>query len=197
MVWLAMADDAQDHRDYFRIDDIVAIEYQLMPELIAPGAAAFPFSDTSEQFQLITEMQTIEAESQQILRSIHEQDRQVANYLKNIDRRIQLLSRIIAACSEDIASLPRQSVNLSEGGIAFSSSAPLPKGGYIAIKLVLFPSYAGMLLSGQIVSCEEANKTYTNHITFECISDSDRQLLAKHVIQFQAQQRRARLDQSV
>ncbi|MCX4029415.1 PilZ domain-containing protein [Endozoicomonas sp. SM1973] len=191
-----MPEELADRRDFYRIDDTVAISYQVMDACHQPDSKYFPFNNEAEIFHLSSNLQTLESEAHHLLRVINDKNRAIAQYLKNIDRRLQLMGNAIASCSSELLNLPKQKVSLSEGGLSLNQADPLPVDQYLAIKLVLQPSHAGLLITGKIVKCDKIKTGYHNRITFEHILEPDRQLLAKHIIQYQAKQRRQQLEQS-
>lgn len=191
-----MPEELADRRDFYRIDDNVALSYELMDTCHQPDSNLFPFHDQAQVFHLSSNLQTLESEAHHLLRMIHDKHRAITQYLKNIDRRLQLMGGVLASCSKELLNLPRVKVSLSEGAFSFNQSDPLPVGQYVAVKLVLLPSHAGLLISGKIVECDKIKTGYHNRITFEHILEPDRQLLAKHIIQHQAKQRRLQLEQS-
>ncbi|MCL6414774.1 PilZ domain-containing protein [Aestuariirhabdus sp. Z084] len=179
-----------DRRNYFRITDKVALEYQLVDKPFHPKESGFPFQHTGEAFSLASEIQSIETESQHILRAIHEENRLVSQYLKSIDKRIHLLSRMIAAMSFNSSNPDLIEADLSEGGFAIVMDTAFAKDQYIALKLTLFPSYAGIMATGRVLDTVEQDGRYRHSIIFEEITEPDRQLLARHIIQYQSLMRR-------
>ncbi|WP_163833928.1 PilZ domain-containing protein [Spartinivicinus ruber] len=191
-----MPEELADRRDFYRIDDIVAMSYQVMDDSYQPDSKHFPFNGEAEIFHLSSNLQTLESEAHHLLRIINDKNRAIAQYLKNIDRRLQLMGNAVASCSSELLNLPKVKVSLSESGISFDHAESLPADQFIAIKLVLLPSHTGLLISGKVVKCDKIKTGYHYRITFKHILEPDRQLLAKHIIQYQAKQRRQQLEHS-
>ncbi|MCY1182755.1 PilZ domain protein [compost metagenome] len=92
---------------------------------------------------------------------------------------------------------PARQVTLSEGGISFGSAQPLEPGTHLAIKLVLMPQALGMLLRAVVVHSQpREDGQFEIGTEFEAPTDAQRQLLARHILQKQAQQRREARERS-
>ena len=101
-----MPEELADRRDFYRIDDIVALSYQLMDICYHPSSNLFPFHDQAQVFHLSSSLQTLESEAHHLLRIINDKHRSIAQYLKNIDRRLQLMGNVLASCSKELLNLP-------------------------------------------------------------------------------------------
>lgn len=180
--------DVDDRREYYRIEDTIALEFTLLS-----GAAAHSsdvLHDASPLFNLLSDLHLMDFESQHLLRHISERDRTLANYLKVINKRIDLLGQAVAQSLLRDIGLPRK-VSLSEGGISFNNAQPVPEYSHLAIKMVLMPQALGLLLRARVVHCSQrADGQYEIGTEFEALTDSQRQLLARHILQRQALERR-------
>ncbi|MCY1438033.1 PilZ domain protein [compost metagenome] len=135
-------------------------------------------------------------ESQHLLRHIHERDRTLASYLKVINKRIDLLGQALAqSLLRDIG--PAQQVTLSEGGIGFTSPQPIEPGTQLALKMVLMPQALGLLMQAVVIHSQaRADGQFDIGTEFEAETDAQRQLLARHILHKQAQQRREARERS-
>ena len=181
-----------DRREYYRIEDTIALE---ITPLSAPEAASGEvLQDASPLFNLLSELHLCAFESQHLLRQISERDRTLSSYLKTLNKRVDLLSQIVAqTVLGEIGEL--QPVTLSEGGIAFQHPHPCPAGSHLSVKLVLMPQALGLLLRARVVNCLAQDDHYTIDTEFESITDAQRQLLARYILQKQAQARRLAREQ--
>ena len=72
--------EADDRREYYRIEDTIALDFRLLS-----GPEAQPSSvlnDSSPLFNLLSDLHLLDYESQHLLRHISERDRTLASYLK-------------------------------------------------------------------------------------------------------------------
>jgi len=183
--------DTDDRREYYRIDDTIALEFHLLSGAEAQTQEAL--HDASPLFNLLSDLHLADFESQQLLRHIGERDRTLANYLKVINKRIDLLGQALAQnLLRDVGS-PKQ-VSLSEGGIGFDNPREISVGRQLAIKMVLMPQALGLLLRAEVIHCQEkADGQFEIGTEFEGLTEAQRQLLARHILQKQALDRRQAL----
>jgi len=179
--------DEEDRREYYRIEDTIALEIR---PLSAPEAAGQEvLQDASPLFNLLSELHLSEFESQHLLRQISERDRNIAAFLKSQNKRIDLLSQVIAiTVLGQIGEL--QPVIISEGGVDFQHPTPIAVNARLSVKLVLMPQALGLLLRARVTHCDRKGEGYDVGTEFEHLTDAQRQLLARHILQKQAQERR-------
>ncbi|MGX5218999.1 PilZ domain-containing protein [Pseudomonas segetis] len=185
--------DDQDRREYYRIEDTLALEFSCLSETQAQSAEAL--HDNSPLFNLLSELHVLDFESQHLLRHISERDRTLASYLKVINKRIDLLGQTVAqSLMGDIG--PPKKVTISEGGVSFNNPQAVEAGTHLAIKLVLMPQALGLLLRAKVIHCQAIDEgQFEIGTEFESLTDAQRQLLARHILQRQAQERRQALEQ--
>ncbi|WP_434580526.1 PilZ domain-containing protein [Pseudomonas sp. Z5-35] len=179
--------DEEDRREYYRIEDTIALE--IRPLSIPEAASQEVLQDESPLFNLLSELHLSEFESQHLLRQISERERSIAAYLKAMNKRIDLLSQIIAVTVLGEIGEP-QPVIISEGGIDFQYPTPIAVGAHLSIKLVLMPQALGLLLRARVTHCDPKGGGYDVGTEFEHPTDAQRQLLARYILQKQAQERR-------
>jgi hypothetical protein len=115
----------------------------------------------------------------------------VADYLKALDEKITLLAQNFLADEAGLTGQAARSVNLSAGGLALDSRDPLQVGDQVEIKLLLLPSYTGVVALGEVIrisqSTEYPDLPYRLHINFTHIRDSDRDALIGHILRRQGE----------
>ena len=184
--------DEEDRREYYRIEDTIALEIRPLSATEATGQEVL--QDASPLFNLLSELHLSEFESQHLLRQISERDRNLAAFLKSQNKRIDLLSQVIAITVLGQIGEP-QPVIISEGGIDFQHPSPIAAGARLSVKLVLMPQALGLLLRARVTHCDRKGDGYDVGTEFEYLTDAQRQLLARHILQKQAQERRLARDQ--
>jgi hypothetical protein len=179
--------DEEDRREYYRIEDMIALEIRPLSALEAAGQEVL--QDASPLFNLLSELHLSEFESQHLLRQISERDRNFAAFLKSQNKRIDLLSQVIAITVLGQIGDP-QPVIISEGGIDFQNPSPIAAGSRLSVKLVLMPQALGLLLRARVTHCDRKGEGFDVGTEFEHLTDAQRQLLARYILQKQAQERR-------
>ncbi|QBF27641.1 PilZ domain-containing protein [Pseudomonas tructae] len=186
--------DEEDRREYYRIEDRIALEISPLSASEALGTDLL--QDTSPLFNLLSELHLSEFESQHLLRQLSDKDRTLAAFLKAQNKRIDLLSAVVAQTLLGQLSAP-QPVVLSEGGIEFSRAEAVAAGARVAVKMVLMPQALGLLLRARVTHCDRRDDgAYEIGAEFIDTTDAQRQLLARYILQRQAQQRRQALEQN-
>ncbi|MNQ63407.1 PilZ domain protein [compost metagenome] len=186
--------DADDRREYYRIEDSIALEFRPLQQGETGGEGSA--DNASTLFSLLSDLHLMDFESQHLLRHIHERDRTLASYLKVINKRIDLLGQALAqSLLRDIG--PTRQVTLSEGGIGFTSPQPIEPGTQLALKMVLMPQALGLLMQAVVIHSQaRADGQFDIGTEFEAETDAQRQLLARHILHKQAQQRREARERS-
>ncbi|KAF1030390.1 MAG: hypothetical protein GAK37_01388 [Pseudomonas sp.] len=185
--------DEEERREYYRIDDMIALQISSLSALQAGSKDVL--QDDSPLFNLLSELHLSEFEAQHLLRQINEKDRTLAAFLKVQNKRVDLLSQIMARGLLDEVGAP-QPVIISEGGIDFQHPTPLATDAHLAVKLVLMPQALGLLLRARVTHCDAKGGGFDVGTEFENMTDAQRQLLARYILQKQAQQRRLAREQS-
>ncbi|MGE1174729.1 MULTISPECIES: PilZ domain-containing protein [Pseudomonas] len=185
--------DEEDRREYYRIEDTIALE--IRPLSAAEAAGQEVLQDASPLFNVLSELHLSEFESQHLLRQINERDRAIAAFLKSQNKRIDLLSQVIALTALGQIGEP-QPVIISEGGVDFQNPTPIPAGSRLSVKMVLMPQAHGLLLRARVTHCDRKGDGYDIGTEFEHLTDAQRQLLARYILQKQAQERRLAREQN-
>lgn len=190
-----MSLDEEERREYYRIDDRIALEIHVLTDSEASETGML--QDASPLFNLLSELHLSEFESQHLLRQVSEADRTLANFLKAQNKRIDLLSQVVAQTLLTRIGEP-QPVTLSEGGITFAQAEALQPATPLSIKMALMPQALGLLLRAQVVHCSDqpnADGLFEIGTEFVALADAQRQLLARYILQRQQQERRLARDQ--
>jgi len=172
-----------NRRQYFRVEDKASVEIAVLTE----NHSAVEYFDLNPEFGLISEFQLLDVESKHLLRAITDRDKNLGQFLKVLNKKLDSLSRVVAHGHQAMPKESIQNVNLSEGGLAIHSEQPFKSGQRIAIKLILLPSFSGLVLEGNVLSCSKKNAPYELNIEFSGISEAHQQLIARHIMRIQSQ----------
>jgi c-di-GMP-binding flagellar brake protein YcgR len=105
-----------------------------------------------------------------------------------------LLSQVVAITALGQIGQP-QPVIISEGGLDFQHPTPIAAESRLSVKLVLMPQALGLLLRARVTHCDRKGDGYDIGTEFEHPTDAQRQLLARYILQKQAQERRLAREQ--
>jgi hypothetical protein len=183
-----------EERNFFRIDDKLELSYRHIAtnELNSPNYA-FDILAINKHHDLLKALEILAKDSHEILNKIIEKEPNIANYLKLIDHKILLLTKSLTYKTEAKNITPPQLVNISESGIAFGTNEVLKINDQLRITFVLPPLLQEISLYGfvtRIGSQEKAKKfdpayRYWVALHFTHMQNSDRQLLARYILQKQ------------
>lgn len=174
----------QERREYFRVEDRVVLRYLPVPAESVGQRPAETHFDNSEVFSLMRELRAVDHENNNVLRGIAEHDRELGQYLKGLNRKVELVADALAALDHFRQGTLPQSVSLSEGGIAFIAGEPLAQGTTLALELILLPQHTALALYGEVVDSRNELPPRTA-VSFLRLRDGDRQVLARHILQVQ------------
>lgn len=189
-----------ERRQFFRIDDSLSLSYRQIPSDRLPALIECLENEIDSDFTVVSSLAAVSQEMIGTLNKIESSRPEIASYLKSLDRKIDILGRALMAQTTELLNQPAQAVNLSATGISFQVSEFIQPGSTLELKLLLTPSYAGILSFVEVVGCdpaapepEQPGQGYNLRTTFVHIRERDRDVLIQHVIQRQgAQIRRAR-----
>jgi hypothetical protein len=133
---------------------------------------------------MICELRAIEAEAQQLLNPIMDNNRPVGLYLKMLDQKIDLLARYLVTQSKGDDLLHKETVSLSEGGITFYSHQNYDLGDYLHLTLILFPGFSSLSTIAEVKSVQDLEQKpahYRIGAEFNVLLEADRKQLARHI----------------
>ena len=186
--------DEEDRREYYRIADRIAL--QINPLSAAEALDPEVLQDDSPLFNLLSELHLSDFEAQHLLRQLSDKDRTLAAFLRAQSKRLDLLSAVVAQTLIGEIGQP-QAVVISEGGIESSQAQPITPGTRVKVKMVLMPRAHGLLLRGKVSHCDpRPDGSFELGTEFIDMTDAQRQLLARYILQRQQQQRRQQLEQN-
>ncbi|MFG0322098.1 PilZ domain-containing protein [Pseudomonas putida] len=184
--------DEEDRREYYRIEDRIAL--QISPLSAAEALEPDVLQDDSPLFNLLSELHLSDFESQHLLRQLSDKDRTLAAFLRAQSKRLDLLSAVVAQTLLGEVGEPLPVV-ISEGGIESVQATPIAPGTRVKVKMVLMPRAHGLLLRGRVSHCDPRPEGgFEVGTEFIDMTDAQRQLLARYILQRQQQQRRQQLE---
>ncbi|MCK5791918.1 MAG: PilZ domain-containing protein [Ketobacter sp.] len=178
-----------ERRDFYRIEDRVhLIKTPIEKHLLSDDPYSEQYS-LPRQALLISQLQSIDNESRELLRQVGDYNRALGSYLRYMEEKIDLIAKYVVSHDQQISQ--RESINLSEGGISFYNSTELPLDSYLHLILVLFPSYATIASIGIVKACEKIEEQpviYRIGVEFEVLQEPDRKQIVRHIRRIQSRE---------
>jgi hypothetical protein len=184
-----------NQRHYYRILDSVALDYRALPASGMAEKRPEDFFELTTEFALLSALNAVDQEHAAFARILHERDRELAGYLRGINRKIELIAHAIALGSQNVSEQHRYEVSLSEGGLAFDCPETFAPGSLLAVRLTLLPRLTTIVTFARVVASEDhPARPFSLSVEFVDLDESQRQMLARHIMRSQSQLQRNRKD---
>lgn len=181
-----------NRRRFFRIDDEVNLQYKIVDAQIA-------LNDNKENTEslsscsIVTTLDRLSEEAKLIMLRVRKIQPEVAEYLKILDTKIDLISQEAIRQHNNLAEENIRNANISATGLAFENNVEIEKGELLEIKLLLTSFSTVIVVYGQVIYCknvdtEDDTMPYLVGIDYVNINEQDREILIKHVVKKQMQQ---------
>ncbi len=146
--------------------------------------------DDDKLFYLMRELQTIDMQSRSALSALKSQAPELGVCLEAINKKINSIGETL--CDDMFDSKEElQSIDLSVGGIGFNYSERLSEGSYHKLKLWFDNTNVGVCAHIKVLACNRSiNGGHHISAMFSSISDTDQQIVRKHIMLIEAQMRR-------
>lgn len=171
-----------ERRDFYRVEDRIGL---IRTPIERHQLSNNPYSEQYTipgQATLISQLQLLDNENRDLLRQIDNSNRPMAQYLRNLDQKINHLANYLTRHDSD--AIHKETVNLSEGGLSFYTSESEPIDHYLHLLMVLFPNYTTIAAIGIVKTCETIDEhphLYRLGIEFDVLLEHDRKQVVRHI----------------
>ena len=181
-----------ERRRFFRIDDEINLYYKIVDEQEVIAASKMT-DDVLSNCSLVTALDLLDQESRIIMIRVEKNEPEIAEYLKTLDSKINLLAQTVMRQGHDFSESKMCHTNISASGLAIEIDHAIEAGEYLEIKLLLTSCIAVILVYGQVIYCqknteEDGAMSYQVGIDYINLHDQDREILIKHIVKRQMQQ---------
>ena len=183
-----------ERRDYFRIEDTVLLRYREINESCALANNVPRQFEDDPAFSLMHELQLIDIENNKYVRALTEQSLELEAYIKNLNKKIDLIAAKLVEREEGAPDKVKVKISISEGGLSFHSNSEVAHDSHLAVQLTFLPSQHALVLFCKVINCTRDANGFSVALSFVNLKDSDRQYIAKHIMQLQLAQRRQESD---
>lgn len=185
-----------EKRQFFRIQQDVIFSFKAVSTDAINQCNAEQHFDHATTYGLFAQFQQLDNDSNSILQNIRQENSDVGQYLEVLNKKINLLSQqMLAKEAVSVSDHDTGRIDLSQGGIGFTSSSPLGIESWIAIKLVFVPAYTAILSYAQITRNQKLdNGHYLIGARFHQLNDEEQRVIAKQVIDTQIMQKQQTRD---
>lgn len=184
-----------ERRRFFRIDDEIGLEYELLSEEEYKKAPEELETIKQTPFSLSAEFATLNNDHYPLLNSIRNNDPDIAQYLELLNTKIDAINTQLLEEEVDDIEEHTYLVNLSASGIAFKCQEKLNDKQALKLSIILLPEKVGIVVYGRSedkLRSAEQTKNDITCINFEHLRYDDQELMIKHNLNKQMQQLRQR-----
>ncbi len=191
--WNGLGEAEKERRRYFRVEEQVILSFREIAPKDIPDVTEFRELPElpCNPFALASSLELLSQESRSLLRRFERESPDIAECLRIIERKIDLIGRVFMSRESDLAECPPQEVNLSASGLSFATDQTYEPGQVLEIKMVLLPNMIGVIAYGRVIYCRRnstpAGPPYRLAVDFIGLCDQDRELLIRQVIRRQSQ----------
>lgn len=175
-----------EKRQYFRIQQDVIFNFCPVSNDDVIHSRAEQHFEHSETLCLFSEFQQINGQSQQLMASIKESNPLIAEYLNGLNKKMDLVCQQVLSTQSSIHDVDSGRIDISQGGLAFSSDDSIGVENWLALKLIFLPTYTGVISYGQVTrNALQADGSYLIGVRFHNLDDEQSKLIAKQVFKTQ------------
>ena len=185
---IAETDKQNDRRNFFRIDDVSILYYRQISNDTATDPACNDARDllSINKLTLKARFDSLTRESSPLTHSIEKLRPQLAEYLSIMDKKLNMLSEVLMNSAMDELDQEPQRVNISAGGLSFTSQDPIKLDTTLELRFVLLPSNVGIYNHAKVVFCEREGSSISRYkvaVEFLDMDDQSRDQISRHVLQ--------------
>ncbi len=185
-----------ERREYFRIDDEVALDYRVIDSRDVDQLLEKIQSRLVDRFTAASSFTATTRQMTHLIHKIQTQSPELARCLQAIDQKLNMIAQLFV--SEEIKEKLQDTreVNLSAGGVAFRAQHELPVDTLLELRMVLFPSLVGILTISRVIHCERVSDgnpqfPWQVAVEYEHLKETDRELLVRHIMARETEQLRS------
>ena len=189
----------KERREYFRVTDEAVISYRTVDEHEFNRRKNKQPNDVLDSFDLAAKFAEMDREVRRIRQKLLSKNRDIVEYFDLIDTKLNLVAKSALLGTMDNQMQQAREVDLSAGGISYAGPDAVTPGGFVELRIVLLPDYAGLTVGCRVIRCADSqnddyNCRYSIALEFSDIEEADRDLLIKHLLDRQRAMLRARRD---
>ena len=182
-----LVDDNTERRVMSRIDAVLRINYQIIPDDVALNDPYDSHFVLPRYFLLLAELDQFDHALGYELEQLNEKDQQIARILSLFNQKLNLITgSFYDNIVQSLLPVPEQ-VNVSEHGLSFFGSQPLAQDAYIHITLSHPENFFHIAAIAQVAYCNETEEPHKFRIGayFITLHPQDRAKLAASIQQAQ------------
>jgi hypothetical protein len=184
-----------ERREYFRIDDEVALDYRLIREDEVDRLQEKIQSRVLDRFTAASSFAATTRQMTHVMHKVQTESPELARCLQTLDQKLNMVAQLFVSEEMQLNEQQTREVNLSAGGVAFRSQHEIDEDSLLELRMVLFPSLVGILTVSRVIHCERVNDDnqlfpWQVAVVYEHLRESDREHLVRHIMAKETRQLR-------
>ncbi len=186
---------SDERREYFRIDDEIALDYRLIGDDEVDRLVERIKSRQVDRFTAASSFAATTRQMTHVMHKVQSESAELARCLQAIDQKLNMVAQLFVTEEMELNEQPTREVNLSAGGVAFRAQHEIGMDSLLELRMVLFPSLVGILTVSRVIQCERINDDNRQFpwqiaVVYEHLRESDREHLVRHIMARETQQLR-------
>lgn len=186
---------SDERREYFRIDDEIALDYRLISDDEVDRLVEKIQSRQVDRFTAASSFAATTRQMTHVMHKVQSESAELARCLQAIDQKLNMVAQLFVTEEMELNEQPTLEVSLSAGGVAFRAQHEIGMDSLLELRMVLFPSLVGILTVSRVIHCErinDANQQFPWQIAvvYEHLRESDREHLVRHIMAKETQRLR-------
>ena len=192
----------EERREYFRIDDKVALDYRPIGEVEADVLREKMHSRVVDRFTAAASFNTITRQMTHVIHKVQSESPEVARCLQAIDQKLNTIAQLLVSEDMQLSQRTPREVNLSAGGVSFRAQKQMEIGSLLELRMVLLPSQLGILAIARVLQCDRVEGVgvtlpWQIGLAYEDLRETDRELLVRHIMSKETEQLRSQRGERV
>jgi len=188
---------SEERREYFRIEDEVALDYRLISQSEADQLVERLRSRAVDRFTAAASFAATTRQMAHMIHKVQTESPELARCLQALDNKLNMVAQLFVSEEMGLDEQPTRQVNLSAGGVAFRAQHEIKVGTLLELRMVLFPSLVGIITVSRVVQCERSGDgnmqfPWQLAVEYDYLREPDRELLVRHIMAKETEQLRAR-----
>ncbi len=182
--------NSTERRNNFRLEDDIYLDIKPLTSLPNSLDAYDPSICSKPELILAKQMHKLEHDAQHLLKLIHDDHPPTAQYLKNLNKRLGIIHQLCSANLADNPLTPNKTATLSTHGLDFLHTEVFAVESLLHLQITLFPSLEQLCLFAKVIHSSSKAEKHHIGVQFLYLTDTENQLISRHLIQTQSRQRR-------
>ena len=175
-------DRQSERRDAFRIDDKIYLQ------IITDGVDEKGTDDKAGAD--LAALRELNYQSNHILAAIRKDHPDISQYLALLDKKINILTRIVSIEQLGAEIEPNMVVNISSSGLSFRSDTAYSQGRILSLHMILFPTCVPIHCQARVIYCRAEGEMVRIALDFIDLGRAEREQLIRYMIERQSEQLR-------